>query len=161
MTSIILYGLSSLLLIISFIKNKDKTKKALKIAFTSFENIMPQFLSIIIFIGIILSIISPETISKIIGDSSGFLGIILSAVLGSITLMPTFVAFSLGNTLLNNGAGYAQVAALISTLTLVGFLTFSLESKYIGKKAAFLRNIIAFFFSIIVALLLGRVMALL
>ena len=161
MSSIILYGLSSLLLIISFIKNKDKTKKALKIAFTSFENIMPQFLSIIIFIGIILSIISPETISKIIGDSSGFLGIILSAVLGSITLMPTFVAFSLGNTLLNNGAGYAQVAALISTLTLVGFLTFSLEAKYIGKKAAFLRNIIAFFFSIIVALLLGRVMALL
>ena len=75
--------------------------------------------------------------------------------------MPTFVAFSLGNTLLNNGAGYAQVAALISTLTLVGFLTFSLEAKYIGKKAAFLRNIIAFFFSIIVALLLGRVMALL
>lgn len=158
MTSIILYNLAIILLMISFIKDKSKTKKALKIAFTSFENIMPQFLGIIVSVGIILAYINPQLISKILGNSSGFLGIFLSIVLGSITLLPTFVAFSLGNTLLINGAGYSQVAGLISTLTLVGFLTFSLEAKYIGKKAAFLRNFIAFIFSFIVALFVGKVM---
>lgn len=161
MTSIVLYFTALFLLLISFIKDKNKTKEALKIAFSSFENIMPQFLSIIILIGIILSIINPEVISKIIGQSSGFIGILLSCIIGSITLMPTFVAFSLGNTLLLNGAGLAQVGALISTLTLVGALTYPLESQYIGKKAALLRNLFAFFFSILVAIFLGKVLPLL
>lgn len=158
MTSIILYSLAFILLLVSFIKDKGKTKKALKLAFTSFEGIMPQFLSVIVFVGILLAYVTPETISKFIGNSSGFLGIIFSAVIGSITLLPTFVAFSLGNTLLISGAGYSQVAALISTLTLVGLITFSMEAKFIGKKAAFLRNFLAFLFSFIVALFVGKVM---
>lgn len=157
MTGAILYSLSFILLILSFIKDKDKTKKAIKIAFKSFENIMPQFLGIIILVGILLAFLNPETISKLIGGNSGFLGVILSSIIGSITLMPTFVAFSLGDTLLQSGAGYPQVAALISTLTLVGFVTYPMESKYIGKKAAFLRNFIAFLFTFVVAYILGMV----
>ena len=158
MTGIILYTVALTLLILSFLKDKSKTLKAIKSAFKSFENIMPQFLGIIIFISLILAILDPETISKLIGSDSGFLGVLISSVIGSIALMPTFVAFSTGNSLLQNGAGFSQVGALISTLTLVGVMTLSLESKYIGKKAAFLRNFIAFLFSFIVAFILGKVM---
>ena len=158
MTSIILYGLSIFLLILSFIKDKSRTKKAIILGLKSFENILPQFFCIIITVGVLLSFFTTETISEIIGSNSGFIGIILSAIIGSITMMPTFVAFSLGHTLLLNGAGYAQVASLVSTLVLVGIITFSLESKYIGRKAAFLRNLIGFIFSIIVGIILGRIM---
>lgn len=157
MTSYILYILSISLLILSFIKDKKKTITAIKTSVKSFENIMPQFLSIIILIGIILSILNPETISSLIGKDSGFFGVTLSSLIGSITVMPTFVAFSTGSTLLQNGAGISQVAALISTLTLVGIMTYPLESKYIGKKAAFLRNFVAFLFSFIVALIFSKV----
>ena len=75
-------------------------------------------------------------------------------------MMPTFVAFSLGNTLLLNGAGYSQVGTLVSSLVLIGLMTFPLEAKYIGKRAALLRNLIAFLFSIIVGIILGRIMVL-
>ena len=75
--------------------------------------------------------------------------------------MPTFVAFSLGNTLLLNGAGYSQVGTLVSTLVLVGMMTYTLESQYIGKRAAFLRNFIGFLFSILAGILLGRIMVIL
>lgn len=158
LTSLILYTAAFILLILSFIKDKSKTISAIKTAFKSFENIMPQFLSIIIIVGLILSVLDSETISLLIGENSGFFGIIASALIGSITIMPTFVAFSTGNTLLQSGAGISQVATLISTLTLVGVVTYSLESKYIGYKAAFLRNFIAFIFSIIVGLIMGKVM---
>ena len=158
MTSIILYSLAAILLFVSFIKNKIKTKQALKIALKSFEAIMPQFLGIIITVGIVLAFLNPETISNIIGSKSGIFGISISSILGSVTIMPTFVAFSLGNTLLSNGAGYSQVAALVSTLTLVGLATFSLESKYVGTKIALLRNVFAFIFSFIVAFFVGWVM---
>ncbi len=157
MTSYILYGLCIFSLIISYIKNKEKTKIAIKKGLSSFENIMPQFFTIIIVIGILLSIIDTDTISKIIGSNSGLLGVLLASVAGSITLMPTFVAFSMANSLLISGAGYAQVAALVSTLTMVGVMTFSLEAKYMGKNVALIRNILAFLFSFIVALFVGAV----
>lgn len=158
MTSIILYSLAIILLIISFIKDKSKTKEAIILGLKSFENILPQFLCIIISVGILLSFFTTDTISKILGNSSGFWGIILADIIGAIAMMPTFVAFSLGNTLLLNGAGYSQVGALVSSLVLIGLMTFPLEAKYIGKRAAFLRNLIAFLFSIIVGIILGRIM---
>lgn len=157
MTSYIMYVLCIIIFIISFIKDKNKTKDALKIFFKSFENIMPQFLFIMLTISIILSIINPDTISSIIGKDSGFLGISLSAIVGSITMMPTFVAFSTGDSLLKSGAGYAQVAAMISTLTMVGILTFPMESQYIGKKAAFFRNLLAFLFAFVVSFFVGGI----
>ena len=160
MTSIILYILTIILLIISFIKDKSKTKEAIILGLKSFENILPQFLCIIISVGILLSFFTTDTISKILGNSSGFWGIILADIIGAIAMMPTFVAFSLGNTLLLNGAGYSQVGALVSSLVLIGLMTFPLEAKYIGKRAALLRNLIAFLFSIIVGIILGRIMVL-
>ena len=157
MTTLILYSSAIILLLISYIKDKDKTKQALKKAWKSFENIMPQFLGIIFIIGLTLAVLKPEVISKVIGNESGIFGVFISAVVGSITLMPTFVAFQTAYMLLENGAGYAQVGALVSTLTLVGVITLELEAKYIGKKAAFYRNFIAFLFSFIAAYVIGKV----
>ena len=143
--------------IVSFFKDKEKTKRALIKGIKSFENIMPQFLSILVIIGISLTILKPETISTLIGNDSGILGVVLSSLVGSVIMMPTFVAFSTGNTLIQNGAGYAQVSALITTLTMVGVLTFPLEAKYIGKIGAFYRNFLAFLFSFVVAFFMGGV----
>lgn len=157
----ILYILAFILVIISFIKDKTKTVTALKKAFKSFESVMPQFLGIIITVGILLAIVDTQTISKFIGTNSGFLGVLFSSIIGSITMMPTFVAFSTGNTLLQSGAGYDQIGALITTLTMVGVITYPLESKYIGKKGALLRNLLAFFFSFLVAFFLEKVVSLL
>lgn len=153
----ILYGLCIVLTLVSFFKDKEKTKRALINGIKSFENIMPQFLSILVIIGIGLTILKPETISKLIGNDSGIFGVVLSSLVGSVIMMPTFVAFSTGNTLIQNGAGYAQVSALITTLTMVGVLTFPLEAKYIGKRGAFYRNFLAFLFSFVVAFFIGGV----
>ncbi len=157
MSSIILYLIAFLLFLISYKKDKGKTKKALLTGVKAIENILPQFLGIILIVGLTLSILKPEIISKIIGSNSNIFGVLLSAILGSIAMMPTFVAFSTGDMLLKNGAGIAQVAALISTLTLIGIVTIPLEVKYIGKKAAIYRNVVAFIFSIIVAFFVGLV----
>lgn len=158
MTTYILYTLAAVMCFISYLKNKEKTKNALMKACKSMENIMPQFLSIIVIVGLMLAFVDTNTISNLIGNESGFLGVLISAIVGSIVMVPTFVAFSTANTLLNSGAGYAQVAVLVSTLTFVGIMTFTLESKYIGKKAAFYRNLFAFLFSFVVAFFMGVIL---
>jgi len=144
-------------LILSFIKDKKKTKMALKKAWKAFENILPEFLVVILLVGLLLAFLNPQTISKIIGSESGWFGVMLAAMIGSVTLIPGFVAFPTAAILLENGAGYMQIAAFVSTLMMVGVITLPVEIKYFGKKISVLRNILAFFFSFIVALLIGLV----
>lgn len=158
MFTIVLYVLAAGLLLLSFFKDKKKTKMALLKAWKSFENILPQFLSILIIIGIMLAVLSPDTISKLIGQQSGWIGMIIAAVIGSITLIPGFVAFPLAAALLNSGAGFMQIAVFISALMMVGIVTLPLEIKYFGKKAAILRNSLAFVFSFVVAIVIGVVL---
>ncbi|WMJ76915.1 MULTISPECIES: permease [unclassified Sedimentibacter] len=154
-STIALYVIATIALTISFMKDKKNTKIALKKAWKSFENILPQFLSILILIGIILAIMTPEQISHIIGKESGWMGVILASIVGAITLVPGFIAFPLAAALIKSGAGYMQIAAFISTLMMVGVVTIPLEMKFLGKKAAIIRNIEAYIFSLIVALIMG------
>jgi len=157
MDSYIFYGLAIILLLISFWKDKKKTKMALKKAWKAFENILPEFLVVILFVGVLLAVLNPETISKIIGSESGWFGAILAALIGSVTLIPGFVAFPTAAILVQNGAGYMQIAAFVSTLMMVGIVTLPVEFKYFGKKISVMRNVFAFFFSILVAFIIGMV----
>lgn len=86
---------------------------ALKKGWKAFENILPQFLVVILLVGVLLAVLNTEVISKIIGSGSGWLGVILAAVIGAITLIPGFVAFPTAAMLLQSGAGYMQIGAFI------------------------------------------------
>lgn len=158
MFTLILYLSAGGLLLFSFYKNKKKTKMVLKKAWKSFENILPQFISIILIIGITLAVLSPAAISNLIGQSSGWLGMAVASVIGSITLIPGFVAFPLAAALLKSGAGFMQIAVFISTLMMVGIVTAPVEVSYFGKKATILRNGLAFAFSFAVAVIIGGIL---
>ncbi|AKL93814.1 putative permease [Clostridium aceticum] len=156
-TTGILYVIAFGFLGVSYIKDREKTKMALKKAWRAFENILPQFLGIIIVVGLLLSVLNPEVIAKVLGGQSGWLGVIISSVVGAITLMPPFVAFPTAALLLENGAGLMQMAAFVSSLMMVGVLTAPIEIQYLGKKLTFWRNLLAFIFSFLVAYIIGRV----
>lgn len=157
MDTYILYGITILFLGLSFWKDKKKTKMSLKKAWKAFENILPEFLVVILFVGVLLAILNAEVISKIIGSDSGWFGVVIAAVVGAITLIPGFVAFPTAAMLLNGGAGYMQIGAFVSTLMMVGVVTMPVEIKYFGKKLTILRNVAAFFFSFLVAYVIGLV----
>lgn len=153
--NIILYSLAIILLAASYLKDKSKTKKALKKAWKSFENILPELLVIMLLIGVLLAVVDHELISNLLGESSGWFGVILASIIGAITLIPGFVAFPTAALLLKGGAGYMQIAAFVSTLMMVGIVTLPVEVKYFGKKISYTRNVLAFMFSFIVAIVVG------
>lgn len=156
--TIVLYGVTTVLLLLSFYRDKGKTKQALKKAWKAFENILPQFLVVILLVSLLLSVLDHDTILKIIGSESGWFGVLLAAFVGAITLIPGFVAFPTAALLLKGGAGYMQIAAFISTLMMVGIVTLPVEFKYFGKRLALQRNALAFIFSLFVAFVVGQVM---
>jgi uncharacterized membrane protein YraQ (UPF0718 family) len=157
MFTYILYVAAGGLLLLSFFKDRQKTKKALMKAWKSFENILPQFLSVLLIIGIMLSILDEKMISSLLGKESGLLGMAIAAVIGSITLIPGFVAFPLAASLLKAGAGYGQITMLLTTLMMVGVVTLPVESKFFGKKMAVRRNIFAFVFAVCASFIIGGI----
>ena len=155
----ILYGAALLWLLISFVKDKAKTKLALKKAWRSFENILPSILAILLLIGFILTFLDEQTISKLLGTDSGVLGMVIAAAVGCITLIPGFVAFPFAASLLAAGAGYAQSAIFISTLMMVGIAALPLEMKCFGKRIALKRNILSLSFAVIASCVVGVIMS--
>ena len=155
MFTYILYFAALFFLVFSFYKDKAKTKQALKKAWKSVENILPQILSVFLIVGIVLSVLDEQTISVLIGNESGIFGIAISGIIGAITLIPGFVAFPLAASLLDAGAGYAQIAMFVSTLMMVGIITLPMASSIFGKKLAVRRNVLAFIFCIFVTLVIG------
>ncbi|WIY62303.1 hypothetical protein [Bacillus arachidis] len=154
----LLYSLAIILVSISFVKDRNKTKEALLKSWKMFRNLIPSMLSIMLFVGLSLSILTPSFISSIIGEKSGFIGIIYSAIIGSVALIPSFIVFPLGNTLVQNGAGLPQVAALMSTLMSVGITTLPMEQKIFGRSFAYSRNASALLMSLLFSYIIWVVM---
>lgn len=155
MFTIILYCAAAAGLLYSQITNKQKTKKSLMVAKKAFFNILPELSAILILIAIVLTIVSPTSIKILVGGQTGIWGMLLSALVGSLTLIPGFIAFPLAKSLIDVGAGLSQVVVFISTLMMVGFVTAPLEIRYFGKRQTLLRNGIAFVYSFLAAAIVG------
>lgn len=155
----ILYGTAILGLLISFVKDKAKTKLVLKKAWRSFENILPSILAILLLIGFVLTFLDAQTISKLLGADSGASGMAAAAAVGCVTLIPGFVAFPLAASLLAAGAGYAQIAIFISTLMMVGVATLPLEMRCFGKRIALKRNILSLILAVVTSCVVGVIMS--
>lgn len=142
-------------LIVSFAKNKAKTKQALKMAFGMGKGMATSIFSIIFTIGLILTLLPPTEIASFVGKQSVLLATVVAALFGTITLVPAFIAFPLVGTLINSGVGIVPAVAFLTTLTMVGVVTFPLEKKEFGVKFTAVRNGFSFLFAIIIALVMG------
>lgn len=149
------YAITGLILLISFIINKQKTIKAIKISFIKFKKIFSTFITMLILVSIILFLFPEEVISNYLGNSSKFISVLLASFIGSITLMPGFVAFPLSGILLTKGVPYMVLSAFTTTLMMVGILTYPIEKEYFGIKVTIIRNILSFFIALAVAIITG------
>lgn len=159
MFTYVLYIITIAFLILSYIKDKNKTAASLKKAWNIFKSLISQFIGILLIVGMLLAFLNPQTIQSIIGNQSGFLGMLFSSLIGSFTIIPVFIAFPIASELLKNGAGLMQIAVFVCTLTTVGFVTMPLETKYLGGKVTLIRNILFFAFSFGTAFIIGVILS--
>ena len=147
-----------LLFIYTIIKDKEKAKKAFVKSIIKFLNLLPMMIVIIVLIGLIFGFIPPELIKSYLGSNDNILQVVAAAIFGAITLIPSLVALPLAGSLVEAGASYTTVAAFITTLTMVGFVTIPVELKELGKKITIARNVLAFVFAVIISFLIGVIM---
>ena len=153
-----MWVITIIFVIFSLIKDKQKTIKSLKVAFKMGKAMALSIFSIIFLIGLVLAIIPPSNIATFIEGQNPIIATLGSAVLGTITLIPAFIAFPLVGTLVDASVNIVAAVAFLTTLTMVGIVTFPLEKKEFGLKFAITRNTLSFVFALLIALFMGIIL---
>jgi uncharacterized membrane protein YraQ (UPF0718 family) len=153
--NIALYIITVFALAVSFLKNRNKTVKALKMAGKRILKISPLFLATMGLYAILVSFAPLEKVTGSLESYGGALGLFAALLVGSIALMPGFVAFPLCALLQQEGVPYFILATFSVSLMCVGIATFPIETKYLGVKVTIIRNIIGVVVSIITGIILG------
>ena len=78
---------------------------------------------------------------------------IIGSLVGSISFGIPITSYIAGGELLGSGISLLAVTAFVLAWTTVGVVMLPLEISTLGRKFAITRNIINFFFSIIIAIL--------
>src|SRR6056297_1691369 len=149
-----LYLIAAIALVISFFFNREKTKNALKIGWKKFNKILGTYLKLLIILSFIL-LISDEMIIKYLGGHIPIIGLLVGLIVGSITMMPGFIAYPLAGILVDKGVDYMVVAGFVTSLMMVGVLTFPVEKEYFGVKGTIYRNVVSVVIAIIIAISTG------
>lgn len=120
-----------------------------------FLKILPTLLSVIILVSVVLYFVSDKFIVEHLGSDAGFAAYISAALIGSVSIIPGFIAFPLAGILVKGGVSLSVIAVFITTLKMVGVLTIPIEAKFFGLKTALIRNGLSFLGAITV----GAIMA--
>ncbi|AGL02179.1 hypothetical protein [Desulfoscipio gibsoniae] len=157
MFNAVLFILAAVALIVSWRKDREKTGKALQIAKKQLLNLLPSMLGIIGLIGLMLALVPREVIAGFLGNDSP-LGIFIISIIGSITLIPAFIGFPLGASLIDAGASVTAVACFLTTVLMVGVVTAPMEIELFGKRFTIWRNLLGLVMALVIGIIMGVVL---
>ena len=152
-----LYVLALILSIISFSKDKEKTLNIFRNMYKSVADFFPQLLMALMIIYPLLSFTNSDAVVNIMQKLTGFWGMFIAGVVGSLAYLPAVFAFPLSVQMLSMGVGYMQITMFISTLSIVNITSMPMELKYLGVKATLKRNALGFIQSIIISIIMASI----
>jgi uncharacterized membrane protein YraQ (UPF0718 family) len=142
-------------LIVSFIVNRQKTWMGAKKGIIMFLKLLPVLMVMLTIVSVVLFLIPNETLVSYIGEGSGIKGWIIAAAIGSVALIPGFIAYPLCGILIDSGVSYSVIAVFITTLMMTGFLTLPVEVKFFGWKVSVIRNLASLAAALFIGLIMG------
>jgi len=149
---LVLVPAAFILLVWSVLKDRDKTKKSLEVAKGMFLKIGGEIFGLLLLVALFFAVVPQGAIESLLGGANVFLSSIYGALMGTVLILPKFVAMPLAADLIAEGAHIVVAAGFITTLTMVGFVTAPVEIEHFGKKYTLVRNVLSFIFALMVAL---------
>ncbi len=117
----LIYVITIFAVVVSLAADRGKTVKAFHVAGRKMLKIAPAFITMTIAVSIALYLVPDETISRYLGHENKTIGLCIAYAVGSISLMPGFIAFPLCGMLLEKGVLYMILSGFSTTLMMVGF----------------------------------------
>jgi uncharacterized membrane protein YraQ (UPF0718 family) len=153
----VLYLFTGICLVFSLVADSSRTWKALKIAAKRFFKLLGEFTLLLILVSLALTMLPPRTIVSYLEGPGMIIGTLLASLVGSLTFIPGFISYPLAGILHSKGVPYTVLAAFVTTLMMVGVVTFPLEQKILGTKVAVVRNLLYFFLALVTSLAIGLI----
>jgi uncharacterized membrane protein YraQ (UPF0718 family) len=113
-TTAVLWALAIALGIVAWRRGDGTFGKGLRQAGSLAVFMAPRIIIGVLGAGFLAAVLPAEFITQTLGPSSGSLGIVIGAAFGMLTPAGPFVAFAIGASALESGAGLAQVVAYVT-----------------------------------------------
>ncbi len=154
---LLLIIITSVCLVISFSFDHKKTLLGIRKGAMMFLSLLPTLLWVLIIVSLVFSLVSEETMVQYLGNGgSNAKAYSIAVLLGSISLIPGFIAYPLCGILIGKGVSYSIIAAFITSMMMVGILTLPIEARFFGWKTSLIRNAL----SLVAAIFIGLLMSL-
>jgi len=154
--TIIMGVLAIALLYIGYQKGGGEHIVGLKSAGNLLVQIIPLLIFAFIVAGMIPILIPQEMISRWVGVESGFRGILVGSIMGSLSPGGPFVSMPIAAGLLRTGASIGTMVAFITAWSLLAASRLPLEIGLLGWKFALIRLACVFFFPPVAGLIANR-----
>jgi len=141
----------------SLFADRRKTRAGLLFGARMFLKTLPALVLMVTAVGMILSALDPRFLEILFGGG-GWMPFLAGLAVGTVALIPGFIAFPMAGLLRSNGVSTAVLAAFVTSLLMVGMVTLPLESRFFGRKAALWRNGLSLIAAAIVALAMSLVL---
>ena len=153
----VLLAITSIAVLASLLADRRKTLMGVRRGLRMFLGLLPTLVAVLAAVSLLMAAVRPATLERLLGGD-GPLPFVAALVVGSIALIPGFIAFPLAGLLKDHGASTAVLAAFITTLLMVGVVTLPIEIRFFGRRIAVWRNLLAFAGAVVVAVLMTLVL---
>ncbi len=150
---------TAIAVIASLIADRRKTLAGVRRGLRMFVTLLPTLAVVLVAVSLLMAAVQPATLERWLGGGGGPVSFVVALLVGSIALIPGFVAFPLAGVLKDQGATTAVLAAFITTLLMVGVVTLPIESRFFGRRIAVWRNVLAFGGAAVVALVMAAILS--
>lgn len=144
-----------LAMIISLLVSRQKTYQGIRQGLMMFWGLFPDVVFTLLILSLILALVPTPLIVQYLGPNAGTWAWVMASFIGSIVMMPGFVAFPLAAILYQAGVAINVIAVFITTLMMVGIVTAPVEVKFFGWRATLLRNLLSLLGALLIGWLMG------
>lgn len=134
------------------ISNMNQYAKAFIQTKNAFLQALPVLVGVLLLIGLLIDWFRGPAVLKFFSGNI-YLDSVTGAALGSVASGNPITSYIIGGELLKTGVHLVAVIAFIMAWVTVGAVQLPAESVMLGRKFAFVRNIVSFVFAILIAVL--------
>lgn len=143
----------------AFVASPDRAVEALRSGAGTFFGVVPIITSVFAAIGLFNVWVDKKKVADALGKGSGFAGIVLASLVGTILVGPVYVVFPLLKTVKEHGARWAVVGAVLAAWA-VKIPMVPMEVGMLGWRFSLARIVFVALAAIPIGLLLEWVMEL-
>ena len=154
--TIIMGVIAIVLLFIGYQRGGGEHILGLKTGGSLLIQIIPLLIFAFIVAGMVQTLIPREIVARWIGVESGFRGLLIGTLMGSLTPGGPFVTMPIAAGLLRTGASVGTMVAFVTAWLLVAVTRLPLEVGLLGWKFTLIRLACTFFFPPIAGIIANR-----